>query len=304
MSTHGAAGRRVGAYRAAIARGLCGGVRGLRLHRAWRAGWKQCSKRTRRRIVAFCRGLPFWRVRCRSAQRDVARARWRYGRRSRASSRSPRPQSTISEPGAVACEINRLAPRRLPRRDCLRHQRDPPSASADGVGAGKTALVEQLALAFRERVDLAVVTNDIYTQEDAQNILVRSGCLPGPSELSASRPAAVRVRDPRGRLDESAGDDAELEARFPGLQLVIVESGGDRSRLPRSAPTLPNVMIYLINITDGGKDPCQRRPRESCAPSLLIINKIDLAPYVRHQFGTHAPRWAMARGDGRLLQTN
>jgi urease accessory protein len=144
------------------------------------------------------------------------------------------------------------------------------------VGAGKTALAEQLARALSGRINMAVVTNDIYTQEDAQ-ILVRSGCLP------ADRIVGVETGGcPHTAIREDASMNlqaiADLEARLPGLELVIVESGGDNLAATFS-PDLADVTIYVIDVAGGDKIPAKGGPGIMRA-DLLVINKIDLAPHV------------------------
>jgi urease accessory protein len=144
------------------------------------------------------------------------------------------------------------------------------------VGAGKTALVERLAREFYPRVDLAVVTNDIYTREDAL-ILTRSGCLP------AERIVGVETGGcPHTAIREDASMNleaiAELEARFPNLRVVIVESGGDNLAATFS-PDLADVTIYVIDVAGGDKIPAKGGPGITNA-DLLVINKIDLAPHV------------------------
>jgi urease accessory protein len=144
------------------------------------------------------------------------------------------------------------------------------------VGAGKTALVERLARAFGERINMAVVTNDIYTQEDAQ-ILVRSGCLP------ADRIVGVETGGcPHTAIREDASMNlqaiADLEARFPRLELVLIESGGDNLAATFS-PDLADVTIYVIDVAGGDKIPAKGGPGIMRA-DLLVINKIDLAPHV------------------------
>ncbi len=144
------------------------------------------------------------------------------------------------------------------------------------VGAGKTALVERLARAFHPAYDMAVVTNDIYTREDAQ-ILTRSGCLP-PERIVGVETGGC----PHTAIREDASMNleaiAELEARFPGLRMVIVESGGDNLAATFS-PDLADVTIYVIDVAGGDKIPAKGGPGITNA-DLLVINKIDLAPYV------------------------
>ena len=144
------------------------------------------------------------------------------------------------------------------------------------VGAGKTALVEHLARALAAHVDMAVITNDIYTQEDAQ-ILVRSGCLP-PERIVGVETGGC----PHTAIREDASMNlqaiADLERCFPKLELVIVESGGDNLAATFS-PELADVTIYVIDVAGGDKIPAKGGPGITRA-DLLVINKIDLAPYV------------------------
>jgi urease accessory protein len=144
------------------------------------------------------------------------------------------------------------------------------------VGAGKTALVEALARRLHPRIDLAVVTNDIYTQEDAQ-ILTRSGCLPAERILGVETGGC-----PHTAIREDASMNlqaiAELERDFPELALVLVESGGDNLAATFS-PDLADVTIYVIDVAGGDKIPAKGGPGISRA-DLLVINKIDLAPHV------------------------
>ncbi len=168
------------------------------------------------------------------------------------------------------------------------------------VGAGKTALVEHLARAFRARVDMAVVTNDIYTQEDAQ-ILVRSGCLP------AERIVGVETGGcPHTAIREDASMNlqaiADLERRFPQLELVVIESGGDNLAATFS-PDLADVTIYVIDVAGGDKIPAKGGPGIMRA-DLLIINKIDLAPYVGADLERMRRDAALARGDRPFVFTN
>jgi urease accessory protein len=144
------------------------------------------------------------------------------------------------------------------------------------VGAGKTALCEHLARALGTRIDMAIITNDIYTQEDAQ-ILLRSGCLP-PERIVGVETGGC----PHTAIREDASMNlqaiADLERRFPDLQLVIVESGGDNLAATFS-PELADVTIYVIDVAGGDKVPAKGGPGITRA-DLLVINKIDLAPHV------------------------
>jgi urease accessory protein len=158
----------------------------------------------------------------------------------------------------------------------------PPRIGVGGpVGSGKTMLCLKLCQRLRERYSMAVVTNDIYCSEDAQ-FLIRQ------SALSAERIAGVEtggcphtaIRD-----DTTMNEQAcrVLETRFPDLQLLLVESGGDNLTATFS-PELVDAFIYVIDVAEGDKIPRKGGPaiRHS---DLLIINKIDLAPLVGADLG-------------------
>ena len=144
------------------------------------------------------------------------------------------------------------------------------------VGSGKTALVESLVVRLRDRYDVAVITNDIYTQEDAE-FLIRRGALP------AERVVGVETGGcPHTAIREDASVNLEavhrLERRFPGLDLLLVESGGDNLAATFS-PELVDATIYVIDVAQGDKIPRKGGPG-IMRSDLLVINKIDLAPYV------------------------
>lgn len=147
---------------------------------------------------------------------------------------------------------------------------------AGPVGSGKTALVDSLCKALRDRYSIAVVTNDIYTQEDAQ-FLVRS------QALSADRILGVETGGcPHTAIREDASMNLvaieTLEARFDPLDFVFVESGGDNLASTFS-PELVDLTLYVIDVAAGDKIPRKGGPGITRS-DLLIINKIDLAPYV------------------------
>ena len=144
------------------------------------------------------------------------------------------------------------------------------------VGAGKTALLERLARGLYPRIDLAAVTNDIYTKEDAL-ILARSGCLP-PERIVGVETGGCPHTAIREDASMNLAAIAELEARFPNLALVFIESGGDNLAATFS-PDLADVTIYVIDVAGGDKIPAKGGPGIMRA-DLLIVNKIDLAPYV------------------------
>ena len=144
------------------------------------------------------------------------------------------------------------------------------------VGSGKTALLEVLCKRLRERYDIAVVTNDIYTQEDAQ-ILMRAEALPVERivgvETGGCPHTAIRED---ASMNLAAVED--LQQRFPNLDLVFVESGGDNLSATFS-PELADLTIYVIDVAEGEKIPRKGEPGITRS-DLLVINKIDLAPYV------------------------
>ena len=144
------------------------------------------------------------------------------------------------------------------------------------VGSGKTALLELLCKALRQRYELAVVTNDIYTQEDAQ-ILMRAQALPFERivgvETGGCPHTAIRED---ASMNLAAVED--LQQRFPDLDLVFIESGGDNLSATFS-PELADLTIYVIDVAEGEKIPRKGGPGITRS-DLLVINKIDLAPYV------------------------
>ena len=144
------------------------------------------------------------------------------------------------------------------------------------VGAGKTSLVEALCKRLREDYEIAVVTNDIYTQEDAQ-ILVRCAA------LTADRIVGVETGGcPHTAIREDASMNLAaidgLDRKFPGLDLVMVESGGDNLSATFS-PELVDLTVYVIDVAAGDKIPRKGGPGITRS-DLLVINKIDLAPHV------------------------
>ena len=147
---------------------------------------------------------------------------------------------------------------------------------AGPVGSGKTALVEALCKRLRQRLSMAVVTNDIYTREDAQ-FLIRAGALP------RERIRGVETGGcPHTAIREDCSINLvaveELERAEPGLELVLVESGGDNLAASFS-PELVDLCIYVIDVAAGDKIPRKGGPGITRS-HLLVINKIDLAPHV------------------------
>ncbi|MBG4207274.1 urease accessory protein UreG [Pseudomonas aeruginosa] len=144
------------------------------------------------------------------------------------------------------------------------------------VGSGKTALTLALCRELRERYNLAVVTNDIYTQEDAE-FLVRNAAL-APERIIGVETGGC----PHTAIREDASINLEavdqLNRRFPGLELILVESGGDNLSATFS-PELSDLTLYVIDVSAGDKIPRKGGPG-ICKSDLLVINKIDLAPLV------------------------
>jgi urease accessory protein len=144
------------------------------------------------------------------------------------------------------------------------------------VGSGKTALTLALCRALRDKYDIAAVTNDIYTEEDAQ-FLVRNEALPAERILGVETGGC-----PHTAIREDASINLEaidrLCGRFPNLQLVFVESGGDNLAATFS-PELSDLTIYVIDVAAGEKIPRKGGPGITKS-DLLVINKIDLAPMV------------------------
>jgi urease accessory protein len=144
------------------------------------------------------------------------------------------------------------------------------------VGSGKTALMDWLCKRLRDRFEIAAITNDIYTKWDAE-YLVRSGA------LEPARIAGVETGGcPHTAIREDASINlaavAEMRARFPGLDLVLIESGGDNLAATFS-PELADLTVYVIDVAAGDKIPSKGGPGITRS-DLLVINKVDLAPYV------------------------
>jgi len=144
------------------------------------------------------------------------------------------------------------------------------------VGSGKTALTLALCRALRDRYDIAAVTNDIYTEEDAK-FLVRNEALPAERILGVETGGC-----PHTAIREDASINLEavarLHGRFPGLEIVFIESGGDNLAATFS-PELSDLTLYVIDVAAGDKIPRKGGPG-IMKSDLLIINKIDLAPHV------------------------
>ncbi len=144
------------------------------------------------------------------------------------------------------------------------------------VGTGKTALMDALCKHFRDRYDIAAITNDIYTKEDAE-FLTRAGSLP-PERIMGIETGGCPHTAIREDASINLAGVAELNRRFPNLDLMLIESGGDNLAATFS-PELADLTIYVIDVSAGDKIPRKGGPGITRS-DMLVINKIDLAPYV------------------------
>jgi urease accessory protein len=168
------------------------------------------------------------------------------------------------------------------------------------VGSGKTMLCEVLCKAMRMRWDMAVITNDIYTKEDQRLLTVAEA-------LEPERIVGVETGGcPHTAIREDASINlaaaAELGRRFPGLELLLIESGGDNLAATFS-PELADLTIYVIDVAGGEKIPRKGGPGITRS-DLLVINKIDLAPMVGADLDVMARDAARMRGRKPFLLTN
>ena len=168
------------------------------------------------------------------------------------------------------------------------------------VGSGKTALLDALCKRMRDRYQLAVVTNDIYTQEDAE-FLIRS------QALDAARIVGVETGGcPHTAIREDASMNLaaveDLQQAFPDLDLIFIESGGDNLSATFS-PELADLAIYVIDVAEGEKIPRKGGPGITRS-DLLVINKIDLAPYVGASLEVMENDTRRMRGERPFVFTN
>ena len=144
------------------------------------------------------------------------------------------------------------------------------------VGTGKTALMDALCKHFRDRFEIAAITNDIYTKEDAE-FLTRAGSLP-PERIMGIETGGCPHTAIREDASINLAGVAELNRRFPNLDLMLIESGGDNLAATFS-PELADLTIYVIDVSAGDKIPRKGGPGITRS-DMLVINKIDLAPFV------------------------
>ena len=152
---------------------------------------------------------------------------------------------------------------------------------AGPVGSGKTALIERLSRAMSKDYSLAVITNDIYTKEDAE-FLTKNSLLPAERIMGVETGGCPHTAI---REDASMNMEAveEMAKRIPGVQIIFIESGGDNLSATFS-PDLADVTIFVIDVAEGDKIPRKGGPGITRS-DLLVINKIDLAPYVNADLG-------------------
>ena len=144
------------------------------------------------------------------------------------------------------------------------------------VGTGKTALMDALCKRLRERYDIAAITNDIYTEEDAQ-FLTRSGAL-APERIRGVETGGCPHTAIREDASMNLAAIGDMVARFPDLDIVLIESGGDNLAATFS-PELADITLYVIDVSAGDKIPRKGGPGITRS-DLLVINKTDLAPLV------------------------
>src|SRR5713101_2728676 len=168
------------------------------------------------------------------------------------------------------------------------------------VGSGKTALMDRLCKRMRDRYEIAAITNDIYTREDAE-FLTRSGALPPERILGVETGGC-----PHTAIREDASINlaavAEMNRLFPRLDLILIESGGDNLAATFS-PELADLTIYVIDVAAGDKIPSKGGPGITRS-DLLVINKIDLAPHVGASLDVMERDARQMRGQRPFIFTN
>ena len=168
------------------------------------------------------------------------------------------------------------------------------------VGSGKTALMEALCKAFRDRYDLCAITNDIYTKEDAR-LLTVAGALPSERIMGVETGGC-----PHTAIREDASINlaavAEMQRKYPELDLILIESGGDNLAATFS-PELADLTIYVIDVAQGEKIPRKGGPGITRS-DLLVINKTDLAPHVGASLAVMESDTKRMRGERPFVFTN
>ncbi|MEQ8806028.1 MAG: urease accessory protein UreG [Rhodospirillales bacterium] len=168
------------------------------------------------------------------------------------------------------------------------------------VGSGKTALMEQLCRAFRDSHDICAITNDIYTKEDAE-ALTRRGAL-APERIMGVETGGCPHTAIREDASINLAAVAEMRKTFPGLDLILIESGGDNLAATFS-PELADITIYVIDVSAGEEIPRKGGPGITRS-DLLVINKTDLAPHVGADLAVMDRDAKRMRGDRPFVFTN
>src|SRR5215204_1759318 len=168
------------------------------------------------------------------------------------------------------------------------------------VGSGKTALMDALCKHLRDRYEIAAITNDIYTKWDAE-YLVRSGAL-APERIAGVETGGCPHTAIREDASINLAAVADMRAKFPELDIVLIESGGDNLAATFS-PELADITIYVIDVAGGEKIPRKGGPGITRS-DLLVINKIDLAPLVGADLGVMEADTRRMRGARPYVFTN
>jgi urease accessory protein len=168
------------------------------------------------------------------------------------------------------------------------------------VGSGKTALMDALCKRLSKTYDIAAITNDIYTKEDAE-FLTRSGALP-PERIMGVETGGCPHTAIREDASINLAAVAEMRGRFPDLDVILIESGGDNLAASFS-PELADLTIYVIDVSAGDKIPRKGGPGITRS-DLLVINKIDIAPYVGADLGVMDRDSKMMRKERPYVFTN
>jgi urease accessory protein len=168
------------------------------------------------------------------------------------------------------------------------------------VGSGKTALMDALCKTFRDKIEIAAITNDIYTKEDAE-FLTRAGSL-SPDRILGIETGGCPHTAIREDASINLAGVAQLRKKFPALDLLLIESGGDNLAATFS-PDLADITIYVIDVSAGDKIPRKGGPGITKS-DLLVINKIDLAPLVGASLEVMDRDAKRMRGDRPFVFTN
>src|SRR5215510_4254361 len=168
------------------------------------------------------------------------------------------------------------------------------------VGSGKTALMDALCKRLRDRLEIAAITNDIYTKWDAE-YLVRSGAL-APERIAGVETGGCPHTAIREDASINLAAVAEMRQKFPKLDLVLIESGGDNLAATFS-PELADITIYVIDVAGGEKIPRKGGPGITRS-DLLVVNKIDLAPMVGADLAIMEADTKRMRGERPYVFTN